>query len=88
MRFFEINEIWDWCAKVGIALIKDAPPADDDAHVERARWLYADGERSGREPGLARTAVAQLGGWDEVLLWITQTGVWASGENWPAYYAL
>jgi hypothetical protein len=32
---------------------------------------------------IART----LGEWEECLLWVTLWGVWASGEDWPAYYA-
>jgi hypothetical protein len=88
MRFLEINEIWAWCAEAGIELVDRARPADDSALLQKARWLYADGERSGREPGLAHTAVARIGAFDEALLWITQTGVWPSTEDWPTYYAM
>lgn len=88
MRFVEINEIWEWCANAGVELIDRGRPAEDRRLVQKARWLYADGDRSGREPGLAQTAVAQLDAWSEALLWVTQTGVWPSGEDWPAYYAM
>ena len=88
MRFLEINEIWAWCAEAGIGLLEQARPASDPRLTHSARWLYADGERSGREPGLARVAISQLAPWHSALLWITQTGVWPSTEDWPAYYAM
>ncbi|MGH7648868.1 MAG: hypothetical protein ACREND_12175 [Gemmatimonadaceae bacterium] len=37
---------------------------------------------------MAAAAVSALGDWDECLLWVTLVGVWGSGEDWPAYYAL
>jgi hypothetical protein len=88
MRFLEINEIWAWCAEFGVALDQQVRPAVDHGLSKRARWLYADGQRSGREPGLARSAVQTLGAWDECLLWVTQVGVWPSTEDWPTYYAM
>ena len=87
MRFFEINEIWEWCAERGIVLEEGARPADDPLMVHRGRWLYATGERSGRESSVAADCVRELGSWDECLLWITLTGVWPSGEDWPTFYA-
>jgi hypothetical protein len=88
MRFLEINEIWEWCARLGIELDRQVRPALDPSLSQAARWLYADSERSGREPGLARVSVQKLGAWDESLLWITQVGVWPSSEDWPVYYAM
>ena len=49
--------------------------------------FYAEGERSGREPAVAAAAVRALGAWDECLAWLTGWGVWASGEDWPRFYA-
>ena len=88
MRFLEVHEIWEWCAALQIRLDRDERPAIDPALSHRERQLYADGKRSGREGVCARVAVQQLGAWDQCLLWITQTGVWPSSEDWPAYYAM
>ena len=87
MRFLEINEVWDWCTGTGFPLDERRRLADDPALSERTRWLYATGERSGREPQLAADAVSALGAWDECLLWVTEWGVWPSGEDWPRFYA-
>jgi hypothetical protein len=87
MLFLEINEIWEWCAQRSIALDGGRKPADDPALAHRGRWLYATGERSGREPQVAADCVRALGAWNECLLWITLVGVWPSGEDWPAFYA-
>ena len=87
MRFFESNEIWEWCAERGIVLEDGARPADDPSLVHRGRWLYATGERSGRESVVGADCVRALGAWDECLLWITLVGVWPSGEDWPSFYA-
>ena len=37
---------------------------------------------------MAAACVRAIGRWDECLLWIQTWGVWPSGEDWPAYYAL
>lgn len=88
MRFFEINEIWAWCADRGIALEQEARPAADPRLSHAARVKYADGDRSGREPAVAAACVAALPPWDECLLWVTLVGVWSSTEDWPTYYAM
>jgi hypothetical protein len=89
MRFLEIVEIEFWCNERGIALADgEARLAPDPRLCHRSRVLYATGGRSGREPEVAEAAIQALGQWDECLLWITLVGVWSSGEDWPAYYAL
>lgn len=86
--------IWDWCRANGVPLAgEDANPpapirlADDPTLDQRARVFYAEGERSGREPAVAAAAVRALGAWDECLVWVTEWGVWPSGEDWPQFYA-
>ena len=48
---------------------------------------YAQGKRSGHEADATRELLDALGQWDECLVWITDWGVWASGEDWPEFYA-
>jgi hypothetical protein len=87
MHFLEQNEIAEWCREHGIAV-------DDDRLVPvlgpvqvLSRMQYANGRRSGREPTVAAACVAELGEWTECLLVPLQWGIWASGEDWPTYYA-
>jgi hypothetical protein len=93
MEFLDHTLIWDWCRGCGVALAGDGadPPvpirlADDPTLELRARLLYAEGSRSGREPKFAAAAMRALGQWDECLVWITEWGVWPSGEDWPRFY--
>jgi hypothetical protein len=94
MDILDHTLIWDWCREHGFALAGDEPEsqrpiklADDPTLDQRARVFYAEGKRSGREPAVAAAAVRALGAWDECLLWMTGWGVWASGEDWPRFYA-
>ena len=89
MRFLEISEVEEWCVERRIALAEgETRVAPDPSLSHAARTVYANGSRSGRELAIAATAVRKLGDWDECLLWVTLVGVWPSGEDWPAYYAL
>jgi hypothetical protein len=88
VRFLELNEIWDWCAQRSIDLDGRTDVASDPQFRHSARTQYAAGQRSGRERAVAKACLRALGPWEECLVWVTLTGVWASGEDWPAYYAL
>ncbi len=88
MRFMEINEIEEWCRDRGVVLAADGSLSDDPTLSHRKRVSYAEGRRSGREPAITVACARALGRWDECLLWVRGWGVWPSGENWPAYYAL
>jgi len=88
VRFIEINEIREWCKERGVQLAEDGTLLDDPTLSHHKGAVYARGHRSGAEPSVAATCVRALGRWDECLLWVRGWGVWGSGENWPAYYAL
>lgn len=89
MRFLEECEVEEWCAERDITLEDGEVRVVRDPRLTHcSRRVYANGKRSGREAEIAGHAVAALGEWDECLLWVTLVGVWASGEDWPAYYAL
>ena len=86
--------IWHWCRTHGVPLAgedQDAPapirPADETTLNERVRVFYAEGQQSGREPAVAAATMRSLGAWDECLVWVTEWGVWPSGEDWPRFYA-
>ena len=60
--------------------------APDPRLVPRAHLPFASNGRSGLEPAAAEACLRALGEWDECLLWITETGVWPSSEDWPTFY--
>jgi hypothetical protein len=86
MRFLEGNEIAEWCSDRGVAVDPAQLPQLGPARVVR-RTTYAEGRRSGRERAVATQSVEELRAWAECLLIVSQWGIWASGEDWPAYYA-
>jgi hypothetical protein len=88
VRFFALNEIQDWCAQRGIELQDGGRVPSDSGFLHTARVRYAAGQRSGRERAVAEACLRALSSWEECLLWITLTGVWPSGEDWPTFYAL
>ena len=89
MRFIEECEVEEWCSERGVALQPgEYRVAADPRLPHQSRRTYASGGRSGREADVAADAVSALGDWDECVLWVTLVGIWASGEDWPAYYAL
>ena len=85
MDFLEHHEICDWAEARGLPCGErftiQLPPLQS-----HARKAYAEGRRSGREGAAARDLIAALGSWDECLVWITEWGVWPSGEDWPGFY--
>ena len=88
MRFFELNEIQHWCAERGIESDVNGGLAQDTQLRHTTRAQDATGQRSGHERDVAAACLRALGQWDECVLWVTLTGVWGSGEDWPAYYAM
>jgi hypothetical protein len=57
MRFLENGEIAEWARARGWPLDEHERQAADPRLPHRARWLYATGERSGREASVASTAL-------------------------------
>jgi hypothetical protein len=51
------------------------------------RREYASGRKSGQEGTAVADLIHGLGPWDECLVCVTLWGVWASGEDWPQFYA-
>ena len=87
MRYLAVNEIWEWCAERRIPLeAEDSRPAPDAGLTQHVKRVFAPHGATGREPTVAREAIAELAPWDECLLWVVLTGVWPSSEDWPAYY--
>jgi hypothetical protein len=89
MQYLEHNEIWAWCAEHGVALGREnTRPAPDPRLARTWRDVYGSTGPSGREPVVAAAAVGAAGPWTECLVWVVLWGVWASSEDWPAYYAV
>jgi len=86
MEFLEDNQTYAWAEAHGLAhgdgfnlRLPDLPVA--------TRRPYANGRRSVRENASAQDLIANLGSWDECLVWIRSWGIWPSGEDGPRFYA-
>ena len=89
MNYLEHNEVWAWCDQHRVALVDSrAEPAPEERLGRAWRDVYGATGPSGREPEVAATAVAAVGSWTECLVWVVLWGVWASSEDWPAYYSV
>jgi hypothetical protein len=80
MRFLEEPEIQAWLERQAIRI-------DPPFRVER-RVRFSRRARPGTLQAAARACVAGLGPWSSCLLLVTEWSIWASGEDWPAYYAV
>lgn len=85
MKFLEGNEIAQWAEERGLPRGSGFDVELPDLEPRRTRD-YAHGRQSGLEQAAARDLVANLGAWDECLVWITGWGIWPSGEDWPEFY--
>ena len=83
MDFLEKSEIEEWCAEHRVPL----PLSEAVGTVLSTRFFGQAVSARGQEPAVVAAAVAELGEWDECLLWIQEWDIWPSSENWPAYYA-
>jgi hypothetical protein len=89
VTFLEANELTRWCRERDVAVLEDQRPLDVATLVKRGRVPFTFSvHSSSARPQFVRACLDALGEWDECLLWITQTGVWPSSEDWPAFYAL
>lgn len=86
MQFLEVNEIAQWAEERHLPRRSGFDIELPELGARRTNE-YAHGCRSGLEAAAARDLIAQLGAWDECLVWITLWGVWPSGEDWPGFYA-
>ena len=86
MNCLESNQIRAWAMERAIEVGDGAELLLPDL-APTLRGTYAQGSRSGREGNEARSLIAAPEPWDECLVEITLTGVWASGEDWPRFYA-
>ena len=89
MLFLEGNELTWWCRERGLPVLEDQRPLDAANLVKRGRvpFTFSSHNATARAQ-FVRACLTALGEWDECLLWITQTGIWPSSEDWPAFYAL
>jgi hypothetical protein len=80
MRFLGPSEARQWCERSGVRLAPDEPPTAAPAPPRvSARFALP---QSPRLPWFAGWLVVTVPGVDERLLWVTETGIWESSENW------
>ena len=88
MRFLEDDEVRKWCSERGITLGERDRVRLDGTTTVLDRPFGQRVTPEGQEADVAAAAIAELGAWDECLLWVTLWSVWPSAEDWPAYYQL
>lgn len=86
MEALEDNQIAEWAERFGLVTGEHFTVELPDL-PEAYQATYACGQRSGQERDAANELVQRLGSWDECLVWVRLWGVWASGEDWPKFYA-
>ena len=89
MKFLHINECTEWCRDHGMETADHGFELLDDPKLNtKARILFAWEKSTGLEPRVLESCIRAFAQWDECLLWVTGTGVWANSEDWPALYDL
>jgi hypothetical protein len=83
MQFLENNQIEEWCSERHVPL----PLSEAEGTVVSTRFFGQAVAPRGQEGTVAAAVFAELGVWDECLLWIREWSIWPSSEDWPAYYA-
>lgn len=83
MQFLEESQIEEWCIEHRVRL----PLSEAGGAVSSTRFFGQAVSPRGQETVVAAAVFAELGKWDECLLWIREWGIWPSSEDWPAYYA-
>src|SRR5712691_11900767 len=87
MRFLTKEESRAWCGGNPPFLDDRGHPVQWPASFRVARFVFTH-EPAGRLFWLSRQIVASLDYWEEALLWVVLTGVWASSDNTHLYYRL
>ncbi len=85
MECLELNEIREWCQFRGLA-IRDSWKLEPNAAPHAARLVWDPRGSSDPTTTIAACSTA-LGSFSDCLVWITGWGIWASSEDWPAYYS-
>jgi len=87
MRFLTKEEACSWCKGTPPLLDDRGWPAKWPASFQALRFAYPH-EPAARLFWISRCLIDAVGYWEEALLWVTLTGVWASSENTHLYYRL
>lgn len=86
MNFLTDADAKAWCRANAVPLV---PPHGhpDKSLAEQGRQVSISHCRD-RLFWLAQNLVGHLGPWSDALLWVTETEIWPSSENWHLYYRL
>jgi hypothetical protein len=85
MRALTENECRAWCTARGVVLDAEGYPARAGLGLTTIRARHPGVEQIAWFARLIETALQPR---DRLLLWVTQCGVWPTGENWHLYYRL
>jgi hypothetical protein len=82
MRALTDNECRAWCSARDLALDAEGYPVRAGLGLTMLRARHPDVEQIAWFARLIETALQPR---DRLLLWVTQCGVWPTGENWHLY---
>ena len=80
MHFLDPSEARQWCERSGVRLGLEGPRSR--AAESPSISLRIALPQTPRLPWFAGWLVVTVPGIDERLLWVTETGIWPSSENW------
>jgi len=86
LRYLTTEQARGWAAERGITDVATLGRQSQPSHLNAVRCRLTND--SGQELWLARFIAQSLSPRSACLLWVTETGVWASSENWHLYYRL
>jgi hypothetical protein len=86
MQFFHTNETAEWCREHGMEIGERWNLVPDPRLTHVSRLTHSPQSAPEDAAGITEACLTVLGPWDECLLWLTDWDIWASDEDWPAFY--
>ena len=86
MHYLMLDQCRSWAATNGVQLDPAGRPIQISNRFSHVRFLLP--QTPGQLTWLCRFISRCLEPRSECLLWVTETGVWPSSENWHVYYRL
>lgn len=82
-------DIEDWCLERNLVSVDDWRQCGNPSLVYSDTLYTSDSiTKDILAEAASISSLEVMGKWDECLLWVRETGIFASCENWPAFFAL
>ena len=86
MRFFTEDECEQWCQRINVPLDDARRPLREPTRAHRLRCAFP--QTFPQSYWFSRCIESALRPRSGCLLWVTQSGIWPSSENYHLYYRL